>query len=99
MTLTYISMFLGYAIIIIVTIFKFEAGFYLALVSSVFHGAASALGESTILGFLKGYPSKLVGAFGSGTGMAGLGGALILLSFKQIHYFEEHEGYVSLPKF
>lgn len=46
------------------------------------HGCTCALGESTILGFLKGFPSKLVGGFGSGTGFAGVFGSGIFLVLK-----------------
>ena len=46
------------------------------------HGCTCALGESTILGFLKGFPSRLVGAFGSGTGFAGVFGSGIFLVLK-----------------
>jgi len=53
--------------------------FYLSLFASVILGVVSALGESTTLGFCKGFPSTVVGYFGSGTGFAGVFGAGIVL--------------------
>ncbi len=53
--------------------------FYAALGSSVLFGVASSLGESTTLGFCKGFPSDMVGYFGSGTGFAGVFGSGIIL--------------------
>ena len=55
------------------------AAFYISLVSSVILGTVSALGESTTLGFCKGFPSSVVGYFGSGTGFAGIFGSGIIL--------------------
>ena len=55
------------------------ASFYVSLLAAVFLGVMSALGESTVLGFCKGFPSDVVGYFGSGTGFAGIFGAGILL--------------------
>ena len=42
-----------------------------------------AIGESTLLGFLKNFPGETVGFFGSGTGFAGISGSgsLILLKY------------------
>jgi hypothetical protein len=54
-------------------------GFWLALISIMLIGAASALGESVVLGFLKLYPAALTGAWSSGTGMAGVGGSAFYL--------------------
>ncbi len=58
---------------------KNMASFYVSLLAAVFLGVMSALGESTVLGFCKGFPSAVVGYFGSGTGFAGMFGAGILL--------------------
>ena len=48
------------------------AFFYLAIAASVFTGVARAFGEAVFLGFLKGYPSEMVGDVSSGTGFAGI---------------------------
>jgi MFS family permease len=55
------------------------SSFYLSLFASVILGVVSALGESTTLGFCKGFPSTVVGYFGSGTGFAGVFGAGVVL--------------------
>jgi hypothetical protein len=56
------------------------ASFYVSLVASIILGTVSAFGESTTLGFCKGFPSTVVGYFGSGTGFAGVfGSGMILL--------------------
>ena len=54
--------------------------FYLSLFASVLVGVGSALGESTLLGFLKTFPGETVGYYSSGTGFAGISGTLILTS-------------------
>ena len=56
-----------------------EISFWLSLVSSVMLGTVSSLGESTTLGFCKGFPSTVVGFFGSGTGFAGVFGSGMIL--------------------
>jgi len=75
-------MLVAYILIAAVTIKQFEAGFWISLFCALLHGGASSLGESTILGLMKGFPSRLVGAFSSGTGFAGVGGTAIFLIFK-----------------
>jgi len=58
---------------------EYIASFYVSLFASVILGVVSALGESTILGFCKGFPSSIVGYFGSGTGFAGVVGSGVVL--------------------
>ena len=74
-----------------VTIWKFEAGFWLALVAALMHGTAAAFSESTVLGFMKGFPSRLVAPFSTGTGFAGIFGSGILLILK---LFFQKDGYI-----
>jgi hypothetical protein len=57
-----------------------EQYFYLAIAASVCVGFAQATGEATFLGYLKGFPSHLVGFVSRGTGFAGISANLILLS-------------------
>ena len=59
--------------------------FYLSLASSVLTGISCGMGEATFLGFLKGFPTNLVGAVSSGTGFAGLSGTGLLLIFKGLN--------------
>ena len=58
---------------------EYRVSFYLSLFSAVIVGVSCALGESTILGFLKDFPSNFVGYFSSGTGFAGIFGIGFLL--------------------
>ncbi|KAK3598100.1 hypothetical protein CHS0354_036083 [Potamilus streckersoni] len=55
--------------------------FWFALLCIVFVGASSAFGENVALGYLKHFPSKLVNAWSSGTGMAGVLGSGIYIIF------------------
>ena len=48
----------------------------------MFIGIASGLGESTILGFCKGFPSRFVGIFCSGIGCSGIFSSLTYLLLK-----------------
>ena len=78
-----INMFLGFLIISLACTFdKNKVSFFLSLVASVFLGTVSAFGESTTLGFCKGFPSTVVGYFGSGTGFAGVFGSGMILALK-----------------
>ena len=58
--------------------------FYLSLVASILIGVQSALGESTMIGFLKNFPGETVGFYGSGTGFAGIFGSGMLIILKAV---------------
>lgn len=74
------NMFLGFLIIALACTFnKYKASFFISLLASVILGTVSAFGESTTLGFCKGFPSTVVGYFGSGTGFAGVFGSGTIL--------------------
>mmetsp|Transcript_27486 Transcript_27486/g.19862 ORF Transcript_27486/g.19862 Transcript_27486/m.19862 type:complete len:109 (+) Transcript_27486:234-560(+) len=62
----------------------YEASFYVALIAATVQGSFSAIGETTILGFLKEMPGETIGYFGSGTGAAGISGSGLLLLLKSI---------------
>jgi len=64
--------------------------FWVSLLASILHGVAAALGESTVLGFLKGFPGITVGFFSSGTGFAGIWGSglLILLTALKLELWQ-----------
>lgn len=80
MLINTIMMILGFLLIALACTYDTNiASFYLSLFASVILGVVSALGESTTLGFCKGFPSTVVGYFGSGTGFAGVFGAGIVL--------------------
>lgn len=77
-------MALGFLLIIICTAFPvYTFMFYLSLAAAVFIGF-SALGESVVLGYLKEFPSEMVGFFSSGTGFAGIFGAGYIILTKAI---------------
>jgi hypothetical protein len=57
-------------------------GFTLTLIPSLIMGTGSALGEATIIGALRNYPKNLITGWSSGTGMAGISGALLTLITK-----------------
>jgi hypothetical protein len=59
-----------------------KAAFFVSLLSSVLMGISSAFGESINLGFCKGFPSEVVGYYGSGTGFAGIFGTSVILILK-----------------
>lgn len=71
-----------------------EYRFYLSLVASIIIGVTCSLGESNILGLLKGFPSNMVGFFGSGTGFAGILGTSTLLILNALG-FSDSEIYLS----
>jgi hypothetical protein len=81
----------AYLLITAVTIWQFEAGFWIALVAALMHGTSAAFSESTVLGFMKGFPSRLVAPFSTGTGCAGVFGSGILLFLK---LFFDRDGYI-----
>jgi battenin len=76
-------MVVAFIIIAMATLYPlYEVAFYFALISAVMHGISSSLGGCTILGFCKGFPSEVVGYYGSGTGFAGIFGSGIFLILK-----------------
>jgi CLN3 protein len=76
-------MTIGFLIIAFVATFSHsKSAFFIALISSVMLGISSALGEAINLGFIKGFPSEVIGYYGSGTGFAGIFGSGILLLLK-----------------
>jgi battenin len=80
MIINSVNMTIGFLVISFACTFnEYEASFYFSLVASVVLGTVSSFGESTTLGFCKGFPSTVVGYFGSGTGFAGVFGSGIIL--------------------
>ena len=78
-----VNMLIGFLIISFACTFhEYEVSFWISLLSSIILGVVSALGESTTLGFCKGFPSTIVGNFSSGTGFAGVFGSGIILVLK-----------------
>lgn len=59
----------------------YAPSFWFSLVCIMCVGASSAFGENVALGYLRLFPSKMVNAWSSGTGMAGVLGSLIYITF------------------
>eukprot|EP00040_Diaphanoeca_grandis_P025522 m.141439 g.141439 ORF g.141439 m.141439 type:complete len:449 (-) comp30190_c0_seq1:67-1413(-) len=59
----------------------FSSSFAMAICGIVLAGAACSFGEGVALGYLKLYPNMLMNAWGSGTGMAGVGGSALYLAY------------------
>ena len=98
MLINAVYMLIGFVIISLACTFtQFSACFYISLVSSIILGTASAFGESTTLGFCKGFPSTIVGYFGSGTGFAGIFGSGSLLLLKSAGLDNAKIFYVMIP--
>ena len=73
--------------------------FYMSLVASIITGIGSALGEGTILGFLKLFPGNGISYYGSGTGFAGITGAMIFIALKPLGISDGGIYLVALPTF
>jgi len=63
------------------------------MLPSFIMGTGSALGEATIIGSLRNYPKNLINGWSSGTGLAGIFGALLTLIF-QIEKIETQNLYL-----
>ena len=73
-----IIMVTAYVLVVIAELIGRKFGLVLSLFASVLHGITLAFGEAVILGYLKGFPTYLVGAWSSGTGFAGVSVFLLL---------------------
>ena len=72
----------AYIIIAITSRYETITAFVFALIASSLMGAGSCFGESTVLGYLKGFPPEIVVGWSSGTGFAGVFGAGISILLK-----------------
>jgi len=70
----------------VLTAVSTKVGFELAIVGISIIGTASAFGESVLLGYIKNYDPLLTGAWSSGTGGAGVFGALAYLLLKSVFH-------------
>ena len=74
-----------------------HAFFWVAITACVFVGISCGLGEATFLGFLKGFPSHMVGYVSSGTGFAGLSGTGMLLVCESIGFSNQAIFLIAVP--
>ena len=58
--------------------------FWVSVLSSVLVGIAQGFGEAVIFGFLKGFPSYMIGDVSTGTGFAGPFGSFSVLLFRGV---------------
>ena len=70
--------------------------FVFALCMIVIVGSAASFGESVLLGYQRRYPAEMVGGWSSGTGMAGVAGALLYILFNAVLIFSNQETFLCL---
>jgi len=58
--------------------------FWFAILSSIFTGVSQSFGEAVLYGFLKGFPSYMIGYVSTGTGFSGVFATAILLVFRSL---------------
>lgn len=75
--------FVANALLMLIGLFgvAYAPSFWFSLICIVFVGASSAFGENVALGYLRHFSSKMVNAWSSGTGMAGVLGSLLYITF------------------
>ena len=71
--------------------------FYLAIAASIFTGISQSFGEAVFLGFLKGYPSDMIGDVSAGTGFAGIFATCSLLGSKAIGLSNQALFFIEAP--
>ena len=82
------AMTVGYLLISVSCIIPTDyiAAFVVSLGASCIHGLTACFGESTMLGYLKGFPAELVVGWSSGTGFAGVFGAGLVVLLLALHF-------------
>lgn len=73
------------------------AGFIVCLIATVLIGASTSVADCTIIGFMKAVPADLIGAWSSGTGMAGIFGAVMYLIIKSMQIEFRHVVLMLVP--
>lgn len=76
--------------------FSVYVNFAFALVMIVLVGIASSFGESILLTYQRNFPPEVVGGWSSGTGLAGVGGALLYILFSAVLNFTNQETFLCL---
>lgn len=76
--------------------FSVYVSFVFALFMIVLIGAASSFGESILLTYQRNFPPEVVGGWSSGTGMAGVGGALLTILFSAVLKFTNQEIFICM---
>ncbi|KAH9500453.1 G1/S-specific cyclin cln3 [Bulinus truncatus] len=83
LNVSYSARYIVNGLIMLIGLFgiSYAFSFWFAILCIAVIGSSSAFGENVTLGFLSRFPSSLVNAWSSGTGMAGLLGASIFIIF------------------
>ena len=82
----YISLFIILHIVESSDNFNNTLAFALTLIPSIIMGTGSSFGEATNLGYIRTFPKDFISGWSSGTGFAGVCGALISLSCKKFEW-------------
>ena len=82
----YVSLFIILQIVESKKDFNNTLAFSLTLIPSIIMGTGSAFGEATNLGYIRTFPKDFISGWSSGTGFAGVCGALISLSCKKFEW-------------
>jgi len=69
----------SFGVLAVATASRFNGGFVLSAVAASVVGMAAIMGETTTIAFLKSLPPELIGAWGAGTGLAGIFGSLVYM--------------------
>lgn len=71
--------------------------FYVAVGASIFNGISQSFGEAVYLGFLKGFPSELIGDVSTGTGVSGIFATFTLFFAKWINLKDQYLFLIEAP--
>ncbi len=82
----YISLFIILQIVESKKDFNNTLAFFLTLIPSIIMGTGSSFGEATNLGYIRTFPKDYISGWSSGTGFAGVFGALISLCCKKYEW-------------
>jgi len=74
----------GYIVLSIASTMAGKAGFMTALLACSLVGVATSLGEIGNLAFFRAFPASILGAWGAGTGIAGITGGSVYVFFRSL---------------
>lgn len=87
-TVTFIFGYFSFFIILFTidstNVIEQQKGFYLSLIPTSLLGIATSVGELNLVGYFKKFPSEWLSGFYSGTGVAGIAGAVVTIIFSSV---------------
>jgi hypothetical protein len=89
---TYICFSTAFFMLAMCTLTNEKWGFFVSLLACMIIGCATSIGENVVLGFMKAFPSNLVGGWYTGTGGSGIFSATLYLIMRNI---TEKDAYVN----